>query len=330
MKYLVAGLGSIGRRHLQNLLTLGEKDIILFRTGLGNIEEPILEGLKTYQDLNEALDQKPDAVIISNPTASHLSVAIPASERGCHLLLEKPVSNDFSGIEDLQRNLKTTGKHLLMGFQFRFHPVLQQIKNIIDLQELGKPLSVHVHWGEYLPGWHPWEDFRQSYSARPDLGGGVVLTLCHPFDYLGWLLGNITSVSATVRSISDLNLPVEDVAEIVLQFSNGCLGSVHLDYFQRPPSHSIEIRFSDGIINWSNESGKALVTRINEPQPLVLFTPNDFSRNKLFLDEMAHFVSLVNNSTLSSVCSLDDGIKALQIAMAVYESNSKMGIHVLL
>ena len=85
---------------------------------------------------------------------------------------------------------------VLVGFQFRFHPGLQQVKKLLDEGAIGKPISAHAHWGEYLPDWHPWEDYKQGYAARPELGGGVVLTLSHPLDYLRWLLGEVESLSA--------------------------------------------------------------------------------------------------------------------------------------
>ena len=82
-------------------------------------------------------------------------------------------------MDELQRILLKQDKQALVGFQFRFHPGLQQVKRLLEEGAIGRPFSVRAHWGEYLPGWHPWEDYRQGYSARPDLGGGVVLTLCH-------------------------------------------------------------------------------------------------------------------------------------------------------
>ena len=106
MKFLIAGLGSIGRRHLRNLISLGEKDIILFRTNHSTLDLDEFSGLETFSDLNAALDQKPDGVIISNPTALHLDVAIPAAKAGCAILMEKPVSHNFEGIDELKKALR--------------------------------------------------------------------------------------------------------------------------------------------------------------------------------------------------------------------------------
>jgi predicted dehydrogenase len=105
---------------------------------------------------------------------------------------------------------------LLVGFQFRFHPTLQKAAQLLRENSIGKPLSFHIQWGEYLPNWHPWEDFKQGYAARPDLGGGVILTLTHPLDYLRMLLGEVDSLWA-FTSASNLGLEVEDAAEIGLE-----------------------------------------------------------------------------------------------------------------
>jgi predicted dehydrogenase len=155
-KFLIAGYGSIGRRHFQNLLALGEKDILFYRTHQSTIPEEALEGYPVETDLQKALDHKPDAVIVSNPTAAHLDVAIPAAAAGCHLLLEKPISHDTRRLGDLDDALRQGGGSVLVAYQFRFHPVLQQVKRLLDESAVGKPLSVRAHWGEYLPDWHPW------------------------------------------------------------------------------------------------------------------------------------------------------------------------------
>jgi len=188
VKFLIGGLGSVGRRHLRNLIKLGERDILLYRTHRSTLPEAELAGFPVETDLRTALQHKPDAVIVSNPTALHMDVAIPAARAGCHLFLEKPVSHSLDGLDELDNALCEGGGRLLVGFQFRFHPGLQRLSRLLAEGVIGRPLSARACWGEYLPGWHPWEDYRQSYSARPELGGGVILTLCHPFDYLRWLL----------------------------------------------------------------------------------------------------------------------------------------------
>ena len=324
MKFLIAGLGSIGRRHLRNLRTLGQQDILLYRTHQATLPDAELDGFPAFSELSLALAQKPDGVIVANPTALHLEVAIASAKAGAALLIEKPVSSSLAGLDELKSALNTSGKPALVGFHFRFHPVLNQIKTLLESGQLGKPLSARAHWGEYLPDWHPWEDYRRSYAARAELGGGVVNTLSHPLDYLRWLLGEVESVSAWTGKLSGLELDVEDNAEILLRFANGTEASLHLDYYQRPPSHTLEITCEEGRVCWDNASGEARVYRASAESPVLLVPPEGFDRNQMFLDEMAAFLRLCGGENLPH-CTLADGIRVQEIVQAVKQSASQEG-----
>jgi predicted dehydrogenase len=318
MKFLIAGLGSIGRRHFRNLLALGERDILLYRTQNSSLPDDELAGFPVETDLQAALAHHPQAVIISNPTALHLEVAIPAAEAGCSILMEKPVSHSMAGVEDLDLALQRGGGKMLVGFQFRFHPTLRTAAQLIRDGRLGEPLSVHAHWGEYLPDWHPWEDFRQGYSARSDLGGGVVLTLSHPLDYVRFLLGEVGSLWAFTSS-QGLGLAVEDSAEIGLRFTSGVTGSLHLDYNQRPPAHYFEITATRGRLRWDNRDGSLDVYDAETKTRENILPPPGFERNQLFLDEMSHFLSVLRDEA-DPLCSWQDGKQALRLALAALQS----------
>lgn len=319
MKFLIAGFGSIGRRHFRNLKSLGQNDIVLYRTGKSQLDDAELAGHPIEHDLAVALAHKPDAVIVSNPTALHMDVAIPAVEAGCHILLEKPISHSLDRVAELEAAAQRTGSRILVGFQLRFHPTLQQAARVLASGSLGSPLSARAHWGEYLPQWHPYEDYRQGYSARADLGGGVVLTLCHPFDYLRWLLGEVASVSARLGRSGELQIAVEDQAEVTLGFAGGPLASVHLDYLQRPASHWLELVCSQGSLHW--DAGSGVMRQVSaEGVEKEAAPPSDFERNELFLAQMQHFLDVVEEKA-EPVCSLQDGKAALQIALAAHQSN---------
>lgn len=319
MKFMIAGLGSIGRRHLRNLKLLGEEDIILYRSGQSTLPEKELIGYVTETRLDSALAHEPDAVIVSNPTALHLDVAIPAAQAGCHLLIEKPVSHSMEKLEELVDSVNLGGGKVLIGYQFRFHPGLLSVKRWLEDDKIGKPVSAHVHWGEFLPDWHPWEDYRQSYAARKDLGGGVVRTLCHPFDYLRWLLGEVDDVKAWTGQLGELDLEVEDTAEAILQFTSGSVGHVHLDYIQRPPSHRLEIIGTRGTIRWDNAEGEASIYQVDHNRWERDSLPDRFERNSLFIDEMRHFIEITQGKA-ESICRLDDGIRSLEVALSVLSS----------
>jgi len=193
-------------------------------------------------------------------------------------------------------------------------------------------LTVHVHWGEYLPQWHPWEDYRQSYAARSDLGGGVIVTLTHPLDYLRFIVGEVDVLWSFNGHLSPLDLDVEDIAEIGLTFANSTVGGVHLNYIQRPPVHRMEIVGTNGTLRWDNADGVLHFYKLpapfgsysdNPPAPAIesFPPPEGFDRNQLFVEQTRHFLEVVRGES-ELVCTLEDGIQALRLALAAKESAS--------
>lgn len=321
MKILIAGYGSIGKRHFNNLRALGVKDFVFLRSNNSTLDVSELAEYPVEHSVEAALAHRPDAVVISNPTALHLDVAIPAAAQGCSLLMEKPISHSLARVDELRQAATAGGSRILVGFQWRFHPTLQKAAEILQSGQLGHPLSARAHWGEYLPNWHPYEDYRKGYSARADLGGGVVLTLCHPFDYLRWLLGEVDSVWATLGHSGELEIVVEDQAEVGLQFASGALGSVHLDYVQQPPSHTLQIVCSQGRLEWNAASGTLL--HISASGEQREFAPDTgFERNHLFIEQTRHFLE-VAQGIAHPLCTLQDGIRALEIALAAHRAHEQ-------
>ena len=331
MKFLIAGLGSIGRRHFRNLIALEEKDIVLLRAHHATLPDDELAGYPVETNLSKALQKhKPDAVIVANPTSLHLDVAIPTAEAGCQILLEKPVSDSLERLDVLQNAAQKSGSRILIGFQFRYHPTLNKARQLIQDGTLGQVLTVHVHWGEYLPQWHPWEDYRQSYAARAELGGGVILTLTHPLDYLRYLIGEVDSLWSFNGHISSLEMDVEDVAEIGLKFSNRAIGGIHLNYVQRPPAHRLEIVGTNGTLHWDNADGVLHFYKMpasfgsysdSPPAPVIetFSPPEGFERNQLFVAQTRHFIEIVRGEK-EPICTLEDGIRALEMALAARTS----------
>jgi len=322
MKFLIAGFGSAGRRHLRNLLALGEQDILLYRSGHSTLPLEELESYPVFTNLHQALEEKPDAVIVANITSAHLDVAIPAARQGCHILMEKPISHSLERLDDLQSAINESGSKVLVGYQFRFHPCFKQIRRWLEEGTIGRPLSARAHYGDYMPGWHPWEDYRTTYSAVPGMGGGAVLTLCHPIDYLRWFLGEVENVYAFTGNIANLDIHSEDVAEILLQFGNGAVGSIHLDYYQRPPSYRFEIIGTDGTVKWDHADNFARLFRAKTGCWEMISAPSGFERNDLFKDEIRHFINMIKWNEEPNI-PLEDGIQVLKIALAALESGSR-------
>ena len=138
----------------------------------------------------------------------------------------------------------------MVGFQFRFNPLLVKLKSMLENNELGEIHYASAFYGEYLPDWHPWEDYKISYSARKDLGGGVILTLTHPMDYLFWLFHEIEIVQSLFSKTNTLDTDViDEIADINLQFKSGLIGHIHLDYLKRPPRHTLDVYGEESSLN---------------------------------------------------------------------------------
>lgn len=312
---LIAGLGSVGRRHLANLQALGWRRIRLYRTGRATLPDAGLSSFPVDHDLDGALARRPIAVIVSNPSALHVPVALAAARAGAHVLVEKPLSHDLAGTSDLEAAVSSGGLAALVGFQFRFNPGLRRVRAWIAGGAIGTVVSAQVHWGEHLPSMHPWEDYRCGYAARPDLGGGVLLTFCHPFDYLRWLLGDIEHVAAVAAHDDTLGVGVESCVEVTLRFACGASGHVHLDFLQRPHEHRLVVIGTGGTITWSHDDHAARrydgASRRWETAP----APEGFERNRMFLDEMRHFLACLRGEE-HPLCTLRDGVETVRVALA--------------
>jgi predicted dehydrogenase len=311
----VAGAGSAGSRHVENLQGLGVRDLALYRA---TFRESALQDVPVERDLDAALRGRPLAALVCNATALHVPVALAAARAGAHVFLEKPVSHSLDGVAELAHEARARGLTIMVGFQFRFHPALRQVKAWVEEGAVGEVVSARARWGEYLPLWHPGEDYRLGYSARQDLGGGAVLTLSHPFDYLRWLVGEVVAVSAETVTRSGLGIEVEDAAEVLLHFESGALGSVSLDYVAQPPCHVLEVVGQRGLIRWSDPDGAARLHRGTGGSARYDLPPG-FTRNAMFVEEMRHFLACVRGEA-TPACGFEDGVRALKIALAAKRS----------
>jgi predicted dehydrogenase len=316
----LVGYGSIGRRHLANLHRLGVADWAVVHTGSGTLRFEPPCAVRRYPDLATALDaEEPAFAVIANPTALHVVSALACVERAGALLLEKPVSHTVDGLDALAGAVAARGTDVLVGFQFRFDPGLRRVRELLCGQEIGEAMHVRVVWGEYLPLWHPWEDWRKSYAARRDLGGGVHHTLCHPFDYLRMLFGEPVGLVATLTEQGPLGLDVAEAADITLRFDRGLTAQVHLDYWSRPAAHWLEIIGTDGTITWDHVAGRLRIWQAVKGRWRTEAVPGVDARDELFLAEARHFLDVVGHRERPA-CTLGDGVQVARLCAAVERS----------
>jgi predicted dehydrogenase len=335
MKILIMGLGGIGQRHLRNLRRLqGDNlEIIAYDprpnppvlTDQLKIEEGLsLEkkyGLAIFLDGEQALAQRPQAVFVCNPTSLHIPAAIRAAQEGCALFIEKPLSHNLEHVDELISLVESRGLTAAVGYQMRFHPCLQRLHALVQEKKVGRILSVRVVVGEYLPGWHTYEDYRQSYASRKDLGGGVILSQIHELDYLYWLFGIPRRIFALGGHLSSLEVDVEDTADILMECmldGHPIPISLHQDYIQNPPSRSCEIVGDAGKILVDI---RALTVDVFDAQgnQIEATSYESFQRNQLFLDELKYFLDGMQGKQTPLV-NLRDGAQSLRMALAAKES----------
>ena len=322
MKFLVVGCGSIGQRHIQNLRNLSVGEIIVYRVKkrkLNEIEEKYR--VRTYNDLDEALDQNPTAVLVTNPTSLHMPIALAAARRGCHLFIEKPISHSLDSTAELIDVARKNNLVILVGYNMRFHPSLILIKDLLNKNSIGNVISARVQAGQYLPDWHPYEDYREGYSAKKSLGGGVILDMSHELDYIRWFLGEVKEVFSFSYKLSHLDIDTEGVAEILLRFRSGAIAEVHLDYVQRSSSRSCQIIGEDGTILWDSNEKQVKLFSAKDKKWQVF--PESIDYNQMYIEEMKHFINCIEGKE-EPLINETDGKKVLEIALAAKES-SKTG-----
>jgi len=318
--FLVIGCGSIGKRHIGNLLSAGAGEVAAFdvrEDRRREVEEKF--GIGVSGDLDTALFRQPDVALVCSPTAFHREHALRAVRAGCHVFIEKPVSDSLEGLEVLVEELARQGRTSMVGCNFRFHPGLQEVKSLLGQGAIGRVVSFRARFGHYLPDWHPWEDYRETYSARRGLGGGVILDRVHEIDYARWLFGDVGRVFAWAGHESSLEIETEDLAEILLRFRNGITGSLHLDYLRRQYDAGLEITGEDGIIRWTYQRHAVTWFRAGEESWHCLEWPG-YDANQMYLDELAHFLTALEEGK-EPMNPVPEAIRVLEIALAAKRSS---------
>lgn len=335
MKALMIGLGGIGQRHTRNLRAiLGDSvEFIAYRfrrqthvitPTLGadstrNVEDEY--SIRVFPSLKAALAEKPDVAFICNPSNLHVVAALDCLKAGCDVFVEKPLADSMRGTEELLRIAEEQERVVMVGYQMRFHPCLQRLREVVQSGTLGRLLSVRATIGEYLPGWHPYEDYRQMYASRADLGGGVVLSQIHEFDYLYSLFGLPSRIYALGGHWSELEIDAEDTASTLMECSiDGRPLPIHLhqDFLQSPPSRQCEIIGDRARALMDLHALTVTVFARGQAAPIVE-SFHGFERNQLFIDQTRHFLECVRTRQ-RPIVDLRDGLQSLRMALAAKQS----------
>ncbi len=335
MRVLITGLGSIGQRHARNLgAVVGpELELLAYRVrGLRHVITPELDldtgadvertfNLKLYSDFDQALSQQPDVVFVTNPNDQHIPIAVTAAQAGCNLFIEKPLSNSLEGVSELIELVDVKKLVCFVGYQLRFHPCIRRTQSLLNTHVIGRVISARLTFGEYLPDWHKYEDYRQYHASRKDQGGGVILSQIHDLDYACLLFGMPRKVFALGGKFSDLEIDVEDTASILMEcIVEGTPVPVHIhqDYVQRPPTRTCEVIGEAGkiFLDLNRPSVRVFDDRQRLVEEQIV---DDFQRNDLFMDEIRHFLGCLERKERPMV-TIRDAANSLRVAVAAKAS----------
>jgi predicted dehydrogenase len=333
MNILIIGLGSIGQRHLRNLKKIQPKAQFYalrkkYITPLLNSANNVIKGdvkkkysLKYINNLEEININKIklDCAFVCTPTSHHVSQIIWLLKNDINCFVEKPLGSSLKQLKELEFLLKKKNKLItMMGFQLRFNPIIQYLENILKKKSpIGKVFTAHIHHGEHIKDFHPYEDYRISYAAIKKLGGGVILTQIHEIDYLLHLFKgyNFKNISFISSKVSNLDLNVEDVfsANFLLKNKNNkILCSMNLNFLERPKKRKIYLIGEKGSINVCLNSQKVVIFKNNK----TIVKKFIFKKNNIFIKELKFFLSKIKfKNKISSSLNLFNGIKTLRFAI---------------
>ena len=250
MRFLIIGVGSIGRRYAQIAGAHGQ--VAIFDRDINQARACVQQtGATCFETLEEAFVWKPDGTIIATPHTSHVPLAQIAIENCNHVLIEKPIGDTIENAQQLLDQADNLHHSVYVVCNMRFHRGVRGTRDALG--NIGRPLFARAHYGSYLPEMRPGTDYRQHYAAIAAQGGGVILDAIHEIDYLCWLFGPPSSVRWDKGTLGDLELNVEDYAIIGLHHAGGVRSEIHLDYLQRAKRRGLEVVGTEGTTVWSSE-----------------------------------------------------------------------------
>jgi predicted dehydrogenase len=304
MNVLIAGIGSIAKKHISALRAIDPAVRIMgLRSSAASAPVESVEDVYSIGSLSAS----PDFAIISNPTYRHIQTIEEFLALDIPLFIEKPLAHGLDGLQECVEAVRLAGTVTYLACNLRFHPVIRYLKSHIAGKRLNE---VNVYCGSYLPEWRNGADFRNSYSSRPEMGGGVHLDLIHEMDYCYWLFGKPLHAHSFRTSDSSLGIAAADHAHYNLRYTDFSV-SIILNYYRRDEKRQIELVFEDQT--WICD---LIHCRIIDGAGKIVFERNDFQMMETYHAQMQYFLdSLRAGSDMMN--SVKEGAEVL--ALALYE-----------
>lgn len=322
---LIIGCGSIGSRHAKNLSSFGVELLVhdLDTDTRDHVADKVRA--RAVNSVEDGLEEDPDMVLICTPSNHHIEPATKAARAGCDLYVEKPLSNTAEGVDQLLDIVKDRDLVSMIGCNYRFHPAILTVRDILQKDFIGDVISARIQMGSYLPDWHPWEDYREMYSAQEGVGG-VLLDTVHGINYGRWFFGDETTVTAMLGFDSSLEIETEDTVSMITRYDNDLLCEYHFDYVQRIPIRTGHITGEHGSIRWGGVEDRVYRYDPDQDEWIVACDYSDWEINQMYIDMLEHFLECVQDNK-ETTSPLTDGWKDLRLVLAAKQS-FRDGVHV--
>jgi len=319
---LIIGAGSIGQRHISNLKRIGVDNIVALRSKKGHFKK-LAEELKVIEVNNweEAIANNPDIAIISNPTSLHVETARKVVNHVKGIFIEKPLSdsiNECQHLIDIMNKKKVTS---FIGHNMMFHPIVKNIIKFYNQNDIGEVVNIQCQVGQWLPDWHPYEDYKHAYYARKDLGGGVALTLIHEIHLALELAGLPVSVVGEVSKYNKLDLEVDVCSDLMIKHDMGAVSQIHLDYIQQPSHRSGLITFEMGWLSY-DFTRMELIGQRKDGDVHVIWSDKNYDYNQQYIDQVVEFIRFVEEGRLKHKYDAQSSIESLKVVESLFESNN--------
>ena len=310
LKACFIGVGSIAKRHIRNFqIVCAKHSIALQMDACRHSGGNVLEGIENiYNDVSQMPDDY-DVIFITNPTELHLETLMKYHSKGKHFFIEKPVvsQRQIELAKQYESSLRR-GSLYYVACPLRYNAVIQYIRKNICLDEV---ISIRSISSSYLPDWRPGQDYRNTYSAHKDLGGGVSIDLIHEWDYLTYLFGWPSNVCCMIGKKSNLEINSDDYAIYIAEFAK-YIAELHLDYFGRKTLREIQLLTKDDTI--VGDIANNTITFLVSGKMLELREERDDYQKR----ELEHFLDMV-----TGVVPFEDGyrhgLKVLELTQGTIE-----------
>ncbi|MCO8054018.1 Gfo/Idh/MocA family protein [Acinetobacter towneri] len=317
----VIGLGNIATRHRRNLKVLFPEAQLVVMSASGRIpKEPVTDSDHIAESIDEIIQLQVQFAIIASPAPFHAQHAIPLIKAGIPVLIEKPVSvtqTDAQALIDAEAQYKTP---VAVCYCLRYLPSAQQVRQMIQEGVIGNLYNAFIEIGQYLPDWRPTKDYRETVSAKTELGGGVLLELSHELDYAQWILGLLTPKYVVLRASEELGLEVEDNADLLMTTAKGAVVNIHLDFLQRKAHRKCRFIGSEGCIEWDLIRNEVVLIKAKEQQEI--YSAPDWDKNQMYLEMVADFIKKINGQPNQSI-SLQEAERTVGLIVEMKEFVTK-------